>query len=1093
MGNRGKARARRLKNRVRGALSGLRESSRPGHKRASWSKNASTRREFHKALSDAKNSLDKDAYFEFERWALGLAAANGWKDLEKISKTSSLGIFPSGAVADSLVVEIEGAVSKIIENRERLELFLSEAMEAESALSGSDFVSAYNNVENIIRKYGYSFWAIEVMINVLGKNSDVKDVKDYISGISLGCSSISKFYFFYFGNRNEPSQSPSRYISNISRRMLSSKIDEGLKNYSIYRLCKDPGGNHRSYSDVLAYEKYTTVYDLFFTLIFVCRGILDKKSLFNESEVMSASLALQSVGKNINIDGSNLMAQVFSVESSGFVMDISGDVISDLLCGSENESFPDDSLRCGLRELISAKKDYYSTEEFIRLRMNYYWMPEFLLLGDVGGVSAICDYISNEERDSCEAISFSSALDGGSYIIRNEANEELKKIDLARNVDINGPDNGKEEIDFLMSQAKTRDSLECMQVVFARRLYDEMEYSRLIEFCSIWMIERPHLASHFPIIEIFQGKKWSFFRSLSGGIWLPVIFSFYLTISEDRKIRTYKRYAIEEAMKKADVKSVDELADVYVQDSVPSGAIEYFLVSVCDQSTIELLPGVDGTRSARSVRAKVLRKAASLHTENEGGYIRQAIEIEDGLKLQDGINDLDESKIYVDVGALYNAARKDLDADFSRYKSLVKTGSGETIPLSELIKSIHNPTAKQFEAPKNEADDLLLQIIESIRERVLFDPAMGLDIVIGRRIRHGTIANELRGTLEKYDLIGQKEFGSRSYSPSRYVVASSVYLDAKTKRLVYASFSRFSEGIDGLVAVLRDEYFHVFSERKQRAVFDGRMNVVLWNLARSVAQKCPSSKTFYLEMVEVIWQMLSLRAEAARPRVESEIRKTISTVFTRLLSDLRRVEAFKDTLVPAITSAFDEVQRRGAVIASWIAMPGGEIEGKAYGLEYVVDVSLAVVMGQSPSFRPNVSKNISKEVMLDIHGFSVIQDALYIAINNINEHSGKREGNNIEINVFYDPISSMINFSITNEISLSSSKLEDVERKLAEIKSDISKRQYRDRARTDRGSGLAKLAALVVQHDDAKILFDVVDRKSFRLSFDLLYVGGVGS
>lgn len=81
--------------------------------------------------------------------------------------------------------------------------------------------------------------------------------------------------------------------------------------------------------------------------------------------------------------------------------------------------------------------------------------------------------------------------------------------------------------------------------------------------------------------------------------------------------------------------------------------------------------------------------------------------IEDSLRVDDGLEVLDDSKVYVDEQSIMNALSVEASADFQRYKKLVESGVGETEDLVEVMKSFRTLSAKNFQVPKNEADDLL--------------------------------------------------------------------------------------------------------------------------------------------------------------------------------------------------------------------------------------------------------------------------------------------------------------------------------------------------------------------------------------------------
>lgn len=519
-----------------------------------------------------------------------------------------------------------------------------------------------------------------------------------------------------------------------------------------------------------------------------------------------------------------------------------------------------------------------------------------------------------------------------------------------------------------------------------------------------------------PVAEIFQGVKWASLRHLAPSIDLAIALDHYLRVVNDRKVRTYKRYAVDELMKSHNECRVVELPDALITAGVETGKIEYLLCHVCDIVTLELLPGMGDSRKVLLARSKILRRLAALHTKQELAYLREASDIEDDLQVNDGLSVLDDSKVHVDEQAVLYFVNQELADDFQRYLKLVESGLGLSDSLTDVMKSFENLSARSFQIPKNDADDLLAEIVSSILNRFLFDPASGLDIIISRRIRHGTIASEIRGYLEAAELIGQKPHAGADYDVSKRITNYITKLEPKKRKFIIAACSRFSESIDQLIALLRDEYFHVHSKAKARGIFKLHVNPVVLSLARGIAQRCQTIDQFSKECLEIFWFFLSVRAETTRPTVETEIKKTLNSIFSKFCNEIRAINVFDPEFFACLQQASEELQRRASTIGSWIRIPKTSVEGVSYSMQHVIDVAVAMVTGQRFGFHPIVKSVLPENLKLDTHGFSLIVDALYIALDNVYQHSGKKIDNHINIEAIFDEHTSLISFTITNEV-----------------------------------------------------------------------------
>jgi hypothetical protein len=315
-------------------------------------------------------------------------------------------------------------------------------------------------------------------------------------------------------------------------------------------------------------------------------------------------------------------------------------------------------------------------------------------------------------------------------------------------------------------------------------------------------------------------------------------------------------------------------------------------------------------------------------------------------------------------------------------------------------------------------------------------------------------------------------------------------MDQKTRHRVYAAFSRFAESIDALIVLLRDEYFHVRSKAKPRGMFDVPVNAVFLALARSIAQSCPSIEDYAKHCIHMFWVLLAAKMTAARPPLVHEASRAVNGAFEKLVQELRSSGIRDVDLHATLQQALEDLRRRVVAIGTWMRVSKASIEGRTFSMQRIVDVAVALVKGQRPSFKPLISATVPENLALDYYGFSIVVDMLYIGIDNVYEHSGKKVDNNIRIDVRFDKERTLLSFEILSELG-KGGRTPEKEARLAAIRNNIAKKAYVDSARKDRNSGLSKLAALVLQSEHTSISFDFVERTHFLLKFDLHYVEAV--
>ncbi|WAR44635.1 hypothetical protein [Methylomonas rapida] len=908
---------------------------------------------------------------------------------------TSLGLLPEVQPQD-VVTELTLSVDRLLRQHSELMVFAKDASRLAAAITNQEFIYGASILETIYKRHGYSYWAVETEIALMHASSGLDTVKSKINRMSIGTTGLNKFFLYYIGMRNEPAQTTSRYKANLKRKIDESNFSDQLRTYSKYRLYGALEIDQVKLAHVLAYDQLTTTVDLLFTVIKVTRIILGQQFAFSNYIINAAKETLNTLAPIISALGITAYGQDDSWESelppkgqsASSLAHIAHNSIQACLNLYEEPLSTENNYETlvinGLASILSTRSDKVIAEELAKTLLNFSWLPLAIELGEITSVPSLPDvfvtvFLTQHAKkpkiytiyDALISI-VDSLLTGSSF----NSNKELQQL-IIRIRELQSTD---KVITTELQLGQVANDIQ--QVILAHFFYENGDIPSCLNICAEAGMNNDQLIPLLPLAKLFQGVKWATLRRCADSIDLSIALDHYLRIIDDRKSKTHKRYAVEELLKLHKCKTIVDMPEALVNAGVEKDKIEFLCYYVCDIVTLELLPDMSNSRTVFNTRREVLSQLAALHTDRELSYLREVEHIEDDLQVNDGLSVLDDSKVYVDEQAVLNFISKEMFADFQRYLKIVETGVGTSESINELLKSFNNPSARTFQIPKNDADDLLTEILRAILDRFLFDPASGLDIIIGRRIRHGTISSEIRGVLEAADLIGHKPRIGAAYLPPARVTDICAKFDPKHRRIVIAAFGRFSESIDQLIALLRDEYFYVRSKEKTRGIFDLQLTPVIFAIARSVAQKCDSIDQFAKECFELFWYYLSIRLETLRPNIEVETKKTLNSIFHKLTNELRAISAVDAVFFAQLQQISDELQRRASMIAGWIRIPNASIESNSYTMQQVMDVAVAVIAGQRPGFRPIFTSNLPDSLKLDTHGFSIVSDALYIAFDN---------------------------------------------------------------------------------------------------------------
>jgi len=1072
------------KNLARGALAILRKEvdaspngRSPIEYSSTWINRQTSTHRLNEAIETARSVLNETEQRQFKVWLSTIAPKLDNEAGRLGVPLAALGIFPSDLPSPALANELNASIRQLKGSMEALQDFARVAEMVSKALGSQDYSNVLDQLGEVVLKYGHSFWGIETKLAVLRLQDGVERLKKEVENLTTGSSGHQRFLYRYFGIRNEPSQNSSRFRVMLRKIIDDAELSEPLSIYLKFRTYGALENREYALASVLVLEQTTSTIDLFFTLQRVVRQILSQKGLFPYNIV------------DLAIQAETMLAAAVALLSEKDENELSDEIaiqaIESLFSSNESqlEHCEDQQAVKAVAARLSTSGDQFQSDETSKVLVNTSWLPVAQVVGEIHDIPAIPELLQSQitlfspfvaklkvTLMHVEIDRFQEPARSAVAILRRvEACREEGEIVDAISI-----------ISSEINNQSNENLIDTLQVLLAQILLDQGDIMGVIAVCATAGRKNERLATYLPLAELFVGKRWKTLRAFGPSVPLAIALSHATRTIDDSKLKTFKRYAVEELMVSMSAMSIDDLIP-RLQASTPSDELAYLGYVVCDIPTMELLPGMSESREVRYKRAALLRNLAALPTLHSQDFNTEAQALEDALQVDDGMSILDDSKVHVDEQAVVDYVIEEYQADFLRYKKLMHDSQEVVESLPDLLKNLNEQAIRMFQTPKSDTDDLLVQLISNILHRFLYDPASGLDIIIGRRIRHNTISSELRGFLEKEELIGTIHHG-KYQTPGR-VLQACASMDSKKREVISAASVRFSDSIDQLITLLRDHYFNVRSKTKSRGVFELVINSVAYTWIKSAAKGCDNLADFTRECIHAFWLFLSGKLDVVRPNIESEIKRALKLAFQRFSTELT-AQGADLALLSVVQRSSDELQRRATTIASWIAIPKVRLTAHTYTIDKIVDIATAVVLGESPGFKPLIKKEIDVCVELDQRNFVIVNDALYVALHNIAKHSGKKIGNNVSIKIACSETE--ISFNIANDIGASARKPEKLYR-LETIRRDINRRIIADGARKNKHSGLYKLAALVSQEAERPLEFSFVGKDRFALNFILSY------
>ena len=292
----------------------------------------------------------------------------------------------------------------------------------------------------------------------------------------------------------------------------------------------------------------------------------------------------------------------------------------------------------------------------------------------------------------------------------------------------------------------------------------EQSIDRTVQYCC----QQDDLRFIFPLRSILGGVRWKHVKHLKAKIQTPIIFDLYWRTVDEVEHETNRRIAYDEFLLAHNCRKPTALRAIAGQ--FQASQLIYFLGTVCVQEVMDVSFDVfDSSREIEEERIAICQWLTELGTDSKAAYLEEIVELTKLINIQDGLRDVDRSRVHVDIEAIARWARKEVKESYARYKALVGAGIGFGTPedledaLVKFAVGDKHAVVDYLTYPDHEGDSLLLDMLESLTSEYLSNSDYGLDAYLSMRIRHGSLSGHLRGPLEEQSLIVAKDGNSDKY------------------------------------------------------------------------------------------------------------------------------------------------------------------------------------------------------------------------------------------------------------------------------------------------------------------------------------------
>jgi hypothetical protein len=579
-----------------------------------------------------------------------------------------------------------------------------------------------------------------------------------------------------------------------------------------------------------------------------------------------------------------------------------------------------------------------------------------------------------------------------------------------------------DELDDILEFLRTKGSYWVRQgakievLAFSRR--NRVEHA--INLLEEWFRKDSRYAVEFPISALFFERKWSSFKELD-----PIEVGLVSHYAYEAGGNTYIGYVCKMACRKFMQTGMRErVADIFDQAPHSRRAqLVGFLRDVWIEQNLAMCHQFESTAQVRVERMSVLQLLLSWEHERAAEYAEAIKDLTFDQTLQQGLERIDQTRVFVNESAITRWAEKDLIVDFERWRKLSDSSSGGRAVDDMLRQYAVDPSnidvLKEFADGKpTAADAALIDVIDRLFKRFLLDPTDGLDTYLSVRIRHGSFRGTILGPLEEQGLL----YSATGFSKEVFVDHWDVHLRLRETEIaaLLSLMEEFSKDVRALVDEFVDQQVQIARPEKPDGVFHQVISSFFAKvLAGSLAERPPSFHAFLCSGYFIFWKLIEVGLNQLHAYISGQLADALRGRIDMLIQALRTKGTRYIPLITTLTTVSTMTKSQCDTVAEWFRLPSLASDER-YHLPGAIEIASVATKNVHRSFPANVQVLCLPAVPLPLttSALAVLMDCLFIVFENAWRHSGL--GNDlppVALLALFEPESKLLTFEARSDLS----------------------------------------------------------------------------
>jgi hypothetical protein len=584
---------------------------------------------------------------------------------------------------------------------------------------------------------------------------------------------------------------------------------------------------------------------------------------------------------------------------------------------------------------------------------------------------------------------FSERLKGLDYLIKYEKKipEGKFKVELARKYqEKNDFINASIEWEFLINNYKDTAPILETAIVNLFQCYLKLDQpNKCIDLFVDSYFYNNHIIDKIEFRELLNKIHSKKFRNVEKGINLPIFY----TIVDAGEVETHLAYELFNLS--LGIEKPSELLGKI--NEFDQKKFMYFLEFTCSPKVLMHSTFIENSKERLEERLSIANFIREKDSSNKN-IVSEIKNIQNILVIQQGLIDLDESKIYVNEQGIIENELQDFQAIYERFEIISGiTGNKKFLWLEggklTTYSSQENTEMEKIEYSNNPVFDIYLELFNAVKDKFL-NSQFGIVAYLSTRIRHGVLVGELRPIFENHQLITLKEGNSSKYRRNNYWDFVYNNFSQPQKEQIQITLSDFASKIDGVIFDLIKKHLQVYRpEINDEGWFNYEFDETeLWYHS-IVAIKSENFQDFVQGIFGVLWHRTDENLELIRENIQNDILNQFNTYFDELERQIIQQlgEQNSEPIRKSIKDCSTEIQTVIQKISRWFKR--SEIKAADFKLSELINIVAEYTSKSSWQKRLLLTREIHFDCNLKGTYKTHFADLIRIFLENIIKHSSE--------------------------------------------------------------------------------------------------------